>query len=215
MGSLPTQTSPSLRSLIKWNMAASTAVIALSHALPILIEWLVSISDRDHEEPHPSPSVLTPWLDRTQVVFAVFAPALCVGSFLGGSISRLYRIDVANVRRKNTAEELHPDLWPQYLVESEEGPRESEDVDGEANPGRAVRILSPPGLLASRDALRQLLYPPWYSGAAYLCLVLMLSFGMPTLVSLSPLLVRLKVRTNGCPVSLLMVLLTIYSTGEY
>jgi hypothetical protein len=197
MGSLPTQTSPSLRSLIKWNTITSIAIFSFLHALPILIEWLVARFDHHQEKPSTTLSVLTPWLERTQGVLSVFAPALWIGQFLGVSISRLYRIDVANSRRKNVLKELRPDRKPPYLADHGEAPRRSEEVDRELRTGtQAIRILSPPEIMRSEEAFKQLVYPPWYSGTAYLFLLVVLAFGMPTLNSLSPLLRRIKVCTS-------------------
>lgn len=197
MGSLPTQTSPSLRSLIKWNTITSIAIFSFLHALPILIEWLVARFDAHQEKPSPTLSVLTPWLERTQGVLSVFAPALWIGQFLGVSISRLYRIDVANSRRKNVLKEIRPDRKPPYLADHGEAPRRSEEVDRELRTGtQAIRILSPPEIMRSEEAFKQLVYPPWYSGTAYLFLLVVLAFGMPTLNSLSPLLRRIKVCTS-------------------
>jgi hypothetical protein len=165
--------------------------------VPLLVDWLIATFDSDSDKPNLAnlPSALTPWRDRAMEVYTVFVPAMMIGPSVGISISRLYRIDVANFRRKNTTVELTSDVTPEYLAQNEpESMPNLIGVDPKLENGRnAIRILSPLNIF-SKPAMRQLLCPPWYSGAAYLCLALLLNFAMPTIVSLSPIVRQLKVR---------------------
>jgi hypothetical protein len=198
MGSSPTDRSPALRSVVKFESIKGAVVVLVSIFLPKLVDLMVSRANEKDDKPPRTPSAFAPWKDRTEAMYALFLPAMQVGMLLGTLLSRLYRIDMANYRRKNPTAELQRDSMPGYLLETvpkvaPKVPTEDDAEEGtKMEPSTAIRVLSMPEAIGT-NMVRHLLCPPWFFGAGFLTLLLLLIFAMPALVHYSPLVKSMKV----------------------
>ncbi|KAJ9107515.1 hypothetical protein QFC21_000971 [Naganishia friedmannii] len=197
MGSIPTDRSPPLRSVIKVEVIKGAIVVLVSIFLPKLITLVVSWADEKEAEPPRIPSAFAPWKDRTEAMYTLFLPAMQVGIHLGTLLSRLYRIDMANYRRNNPSAELRRDTMPGYLLETEPkvAPKMATEDDAEEGTkmerSTAIRVMCIPEAIRT-NTIRQLLCPPWYFAAGFATLLLLLLFAMPTLVYHSPVVKFIK-----------------------
>jgi hypothetical protein len=165
------------------------------------LDMMASRGDGKDAEAPRIPSGFAPWKDRTEAMYALFLPAMHAGIFLGTILSRLYRIDMTNHRRKNPAVELQKDVIPGYLLETKPkvDPKVATGDDAEGGTrmeqSTAIRVLSIPEAFRTR-MIRHLLCPPWYFASGFLTLLLLLVFAMPTLVHCSPIMKAMKVSST-------------------
>lgn len=195
MGMDPTKASPALRTSAKWNSFTAASVVVLAYTLPLLVNWLDAKFDKPKEKPARVDSPLTAWTDNAVQVYPIVVASMWASISCGILLSRLYRIDVANARRKTIVSALDPALRPRYLLDPNTENLLAAADDGITPSGGSapvIRIMSPREMYTS-GSLLDLVYTPWYSGLAYLCLASMLIFAMPTLLSLSPMMNELKV----------------------
>ncbi|KAJ9123241.1 hypothetical protein QFC22_001437 [Naganishia vaughanmartiniae] len=209
MGSNPTDRSPPLRSLIKVETIKGACVVLLSILLPKFMDMVASRSNEEDPRPPRIPSAFAPWKDRTEAMYALFLPAMQVGMLLGALLSRLYRIDMANYRRKNPAVELQRDSMPGYLLETEPkiAPKVATEDDAEEGTkmerSTAIRVLSMPEAITT-NMVRHLLCPSWYFAAGFLTMLLLLVFAMPALVYHSPIVKAMKEELSKSPAGLVI-----------
>lgn len=193
MGMDTTKASPSLRTSAKWNAFMAAVVFALAWTFPLLVTWL-SKFDKPKDKKARIESPLTAWTDIATQVYTVVIASMWTSITVGILLSRLYRIDVANSRRKTMIRALDPALRPRYLLENTTESLSVADDGIPASDGsaHAIRVMSPREMYTT-GTLLDLVHTPWYSGTAYLCLAAMLLFAMPTLLSYSPMMHEIKV----------------------
>jgi hypothetical protein len=197
MGMDTTKSSPSLRTSAKWNAFMAAIVIVLAYTLPLLVNWLSAKFDKPTEKKAIIESPLTAWTDSATQVYTVVVASMWASITVGILLSRLYRIDVANSRRKTMISALDPALRPRYLLENttESLSVADDGISPSDGSARAVRIMSPREMYTT-GTLLDLVHIPWYSGIAYLCLAAALLFAMPTLLSYSPMMAEIKVSSD-------------------
>lgn len=199
MGVETTKPSPPLRTSAKWHSIVATSVVALAYALPPLVDWLSARFSQSKEKVARVESPITAWTDRGSQLYAIVCAAMWGSITCGVLLSRLYRIDVANARRKNITNALDPALRPRYLLDAiEERLSTDESKSPSDASAHAIRIMSPLEMYTS-GALRDLVFTPWYSGSAYACMAIMLIFAMPTLLSIFPMMNVIKVSSASLP----------------
>ncbi|KAJ9099996.1 hypothetical protein QFC19_005813 [Naganishia cerealis] len=199
MGANPSVNSPSLRSLIRFEVVKGVVVLLMSVALPKIVDWLTSLDNKDPVPPAQlpiPPSTFAPWKDRTEAMYALFLPAMQTGGFVGILLSRLYRIDMANFRRQHPEADLRRDTLPGYLLVTESEAKSKLGAADDAEEGLephsvAIRVLSIPEAIRT-NTIQQLLCPPWYFAAGYLTMLLLLVFALPTFVRYSPMVMVLR-----------------------
>ena len=199
MGLETTKASPPLRTSAKWYSIIFGTVVAVAYAIPPLIDWLSAKFNQSKKTPVRAKSPITAWTDNATQIYAIVCVAMWGSITCGVLLSRLYRIDVANARRKNITNALDPAVRPKYLLDATgKGLSGSESQSSSDASAHSIRIMSPLEMYTS-GALRDLIFVPWYSGSAYACMAIMLIFAMPTLLSIFPTMNVIKVSTVSLP----------------